>query len=137
RRAARWTVVVAPLKPYSDAVIPDGGKRRARNDGRRGGLPQPILQVPSFGGAMISRSSLGPGTVPSASEMSHWSFIRAGSLARTAYISIIIWLSYGRKYASRAFITSNLAPLRRCSASFCGSADLASFIDCATILSEL
>ena len=36
-----------------------------------------------------------------------------------------------------AFITSNLAPLRRCSASFCGSADLVSFIDCATILSEL
>jgi hypothetical protein len=31
------------------------------------GLAHPILQVPSFGGAMTSISSLGPGTVPSAS----------------------------------------------------------------------
>ena len=31
------------------------------------GLAHPILQVPSFGGAMISMSSLGPGTAPSAS----------------------------------------------------------------------
>jgi hypothetical protein len=30
-------------------------------------LAHPILQVPSFGGAMISMSSLGPGTAPSAS----------------------------------------------------------------------
>ena len=55
----------AMLELDSPASFRGGRERHAPED--RTALRQPILQVPSFGGAMTSMSSFGPGTAPSAS----------------------------------------------------------------------
>src|SRR5262249_22948818 len=63
-----------PMGEGADRICPRAGSRRmylrasaARDEGGRRRFAHPILQVPSFGGAMISMSSFAAGTVPSAS----------------------------------------------------------------------
>jgi hypothetical protein len=53
-----------------DSALKDPTRSGCHENGIRTALLQrdhPILQVPSLGGAIVSKSSFGPGTVPNAS----------------------------------------------------------------------
>src|SRR5215210_516167 len=69
-------------------------------DRARGGFPIPAKSLDQIGNvqlfsslvaAIISRSSLGPGTAGLEAKMSHWFLILSAGSAVTAYISCISW----------------------------------------------
>lgn len=78
RQSRKSSVTVAPASQFSSLLrirakdedklhADDSGSGRPSRMAQLNSLNHPILQVPSFGGAMVSMSTLGSGTVPSAS----------------------------------------------------------------------